>query len=178
MGSDASICVLGAPLNTCGLSEVLTLLQVPVVLAISHISKVNPPFDSSLPQDTPSTITSSSSQTVTIATVAMIFLPLSFSRLGLWVFDLTTQEITQTHVPPSQRSSFAGTETALSSFFELCQWMAAAVLSDPRDFRWLAWGSLGAVGVSLVISARWVRRRRGHLVHWDRIKGGVTGWAK
>lgn len=45
------------------------------------------------------------------------------------------------------------------------------VLSRPEDFKWLAMGSLGAVGISLCMYAGWVWRRRGHLVHWERLSG-------
>lgn len=152
-----------------GLTLQFTCL-IPVVLAVFQISKdlsyraVIPGSTSSLSSLTPNSIGS-----ITALAAITLFLPLSFSRLGLWVFDLTTQELAQTHVPPAQRSSFAGTETALASLFELLQWLAAAVWNKPEDFRWLALGSLGAVGTSLVIYSGWVRRRRGHLVHWRRL---------
>lgn len=102
-------------------------------------------------------------------TAFMMFFLLSFSRLGLWVFDLTTQEITQTSVAPAQRSSFAGTEMAFVSLFELTQWIAAAILYKPEQFHWIALGSFEAVGFSSMIYSVWVRQQRGHLVHWERI---------
>ena len=102
----------------------------------------------------------------------VMFTFLSLSRLGLWVFDLTTQEITQTGVQSQMRSSFAGTEMALVSFFELSQWILAAIISRPEQFHWLALGSLGAVLCSTCMYAWWVRRQRGHLMHWDRIGKG------
>lgn len=102
----------------------------------------------------------------------VMFTFLSVSRLGLWVFDLTTQEITQTHVAPEQRSSFAGTEMAFVSLFELSQWILGAIISKPEDFRWIALISTGAVGLSTGMYAFWVRRQRGHLMHWERIGKG------
>ncbi|MCJ1286286.1 hypothetical protein MMC26_005631 [Xylographa opegraphella] len=99
----------------------------------------------------------------------VMFTFLSLSRLGLWVFDLTTQEITQTGVQSRIRSSFAGIEMAFVSFFELSQWLLAAVVSRPEQFHWLALGSLGAVLCSTCMYACWVRGQRGHLTHWDRL---------
>ncbi len=104
-----------------------------------------------------------------ILNAAMLFLFLSISRLGLWVFDLTTQEVTQSRVTPAQRSSFAGTEMAFVSLFELSQWVFATVFPRPEQFRYLAAGSLAAVGCSLVMYSTWVRRQRGHLVHWEKL---------
>lgn len=104
-----------------------------------------------------------------------IFAFLSLSRLGLWIFDLTTQQLTQTIVPSHQRSSFAGVENSFISFFELGQWVAGIVFSRPEDFKWLAVGSFAAVGVSLCLYAGWIWRRRGHLVHWDRLEKVLKG---
>lgn len=103
-----------------------------------------------------------------IITLSM-FAFLSFSRLGLWVFDLTTQEITQTRIPEDTRSAFAGTEMSFVSLFELAQWIVAAVWSRPDQFRWLALMSFGAVTCASVMYAYWVRRQRGHLMHLARL---------
>lgn len=105
-----------------------------------------------------------------------LFAFLSISRMGLWVFDLSVQEITQTGVPASKRSSFAGTETAFVNLAELSQWTIALVLSRPQDFRWLGLGSLGAVTCSVAGYSCWVRGQRGHLLHlrqlhWKCFKG-------
>ena len=102
----------------------------------------------------------------------VMFTFLSLSRLGLWVFDLTTQEITQTGVQNQKRSSFAGTEMAFVSFFELSQWVLAAIFSRPEHFHLLALGSLGAVLCSACMYSLWVRAQRGHLMHWERLGKG------
>lgn len=110
----------------------------------------------------------SSASSISIATVAM-FTFLCFSRLGLWVFDITTQELTQTYVAPKTLASFAGTEMSFVSLFELSQWILVAIISKPEQFRWLALVSLGAVACSTAMYSFWVLRHRGHLVHWERL---------
>lgn len=50
----------------------------------------------------------------------------------------------------------------------------AMIWSRPEEFKWVALVSLGAVIVSAVLYAAWVRSVRGHLVHWERI-GGCAG---
>jgi iron-regulated transporter 1 len=104
-----------------------------------------------------------------IVTSLTLFFFLSSSRLGLWIYDLTTQQLTQTMTEPSQRSSFAGAENSFVSMFELLQNIAIIVFSRPEQFRWVAGMSFGAVSISTVMYAAWVWRMRGHLVHWDTI---------
>ncbi|TVY50111.1 Solute carrier family 40 member [Lachnellula occidentalis] len=101
-----------------------------------------------------------------------LFFFLSISRLGLWIFDLTTQQLTQTMNPASQRSSFAGLEYSFVSLFGLVQHLVAIVLHRPEQFKWIALMSLGATAVSTMAYAGWVCKMRGHLVHWERIGKG------
>ena len=139
-----------------------------MVLAILELqfSSPDPNLARGLVSRLPSIISNNLSGSIVIL---IMFLFLSLSRLGLWIFDLTTQEITQTRVPSSQRASFAGTEMSFVSLFELTQWIVSAILSRPQDFKWLALGSLGAVACSSAMYAAWVRIQRGHLTHWDAV---------
>ena len=99
----------------------------------------------------------------------VLFFFLSISRLGLWIYDLTTQQLTQTMISPSQRSSFTGVEYSLVSVFELVQHLVAIVLNRPEQFKWIALMGWTAVALSTVIYAGWVWKMRGHLVHWERL---------
>ena len=141
---------------------------MPVVLAIWQISSSK----KNVPAGLLSRIVALASPTNPTFAALSLFTFLSLSRLGLWTFDLTTQELTQTRVPLQTRSSFAGTEMSFVSVFELAHWVAAAIFSRPEDFRWLAVGSLGAVGMSTCMYAFWVRQQRGHLMHWESIGKG------
>lgn len=143
------------------------MIQFPVVLAVIQI---RPPQNVDSPVNLISHFTKnvSPASSISIATVSM-FLFLSFSRLGLWVFDITTQELTQTYVAQKTRASFAGTEMSFVSLFELSQWILVAIISRPEQFKWMALISLGAVACSTAMYTFWVRKHRGHLVHWERI---------
>ena len=101
-----------------------------------------------------------------------LFLFLSISRLGLWIFDLTTQQLTQTMVTSTQRSSFTGVEYSFVALFELGQYVITIVLHKPEQFKWIAGFSWVAVMVSTAAYAGWVWRMRGHLVHWERLGKG------
>lgn len=101
-----------------------------------------------------------------------LFTFLSLSRIGLWIFDLTTQQLTQTLVESTNRSLIAGVETSLASAFELGNYVAVIFLNRPSQFKYLAMGSICAVGLSAAIYAGWVWKMRGHLVHWERLAKG------
>ncbi|KAI2616585.1 Ferroporti-1 [Hypoxylon sp. NC1633] len=103
----------------------------------------------------------------------VLFSFLAFSRLGVWVFDLTTQQLTQTLVPGHQRSSFAGTENSIVNIFELLGAGAAITFPRTEQYKWLASVSLVTVVISWIMYAGWVRQRRGHLVHWEKL---AQGW--
>jgi len=70
------------------------------------------------------------------------------------------QELEQVEIPSSQRSTFAGTEQSLSSFFELCHWAATVIWSQPEDFRWLALGSVIVLGIGTTIFGIWSGKMR------------------
>ncbi|KAI9814369.1 MAG: hypothetical protein M1827_003224 [Pycnora praestabilis] len=143
---------------------VLALWQVSPQPSVSGASKA-PPSITLLPR----VLALTSPLNIQPAETLSLFFFLSASRLGLWIFDLTTQQLTQTRIPPVRRSSFAGTEMSFVSLFELGQWIAAAVFHKPEQFRWLALGSFGAVVVSTALYSFWVWRQRGHLFHWEKI---------
>jgi iron-regulated transporter 1 len=139
-------------------------VQVPVLLALWSLS--SGVTAGSLPHLASRILGSITSQPL-LAFVLFFFL--SLSRLGLWIYDLTTQQLTQTMTSPSQRSSFTGVEYSFVSMFELGQHIAAIVLHQPEQFKWIALMSWTAVAISTLIYAGWVWRMRGHLVHWERL---------
>lgn len=102
-------------------------------------------------------------------TTIPLFTFLSLSRLGLWIYDLTTTQLTQTLVLASGINTFSGVENSFINIFELLNYLFALVFSRPDQFRWLVAGSVGAVGIAAVIYAAWVRGVRGHLVHWEKV---------
>ncbi|TVY82796.1 Solute carrier family 40 member [Lachnellula suecica] len=141
---------------------------VPVVFALWSLAPQDP-ITTSLPTLVSRILTPLASRPVL---AFILFFSLSISRFGLWIFDLTTQQLTQTMNPPSQRSSFAGVEYSFVSFFELAQHIITIALHRPEQFKWIALVSLVAVAVSTVTYAGWVWKMRGHLVHWERIGKG------
>ena len=102
-----------------------------------------------------------------------LFAFLSMSRLGVWIFDLTTQQLTQTLVPAHQRSSFAGIESSVVNIFELFGAGAAIAFPHTDQFKWLSLASGVSVALAWGMYAAWVRAQRGHLVHWEKLGTGL-----
>lgn len=130
----------------------------------------------------PASSTSSKNDTTTtplftVSNSILLFTFLSLSRLGVWVCDLATQQLTTTLVPVRHRSSFAGVESSITNVFELAGALASIAFPEPREYPWLASASLGACVLSWALYAGWVRRRRGHLVHLEKVvgEGGCLG---
>ncbi|KAI5463355.1 Ferroporti-1 [Mariannaea sp. PMI_226] len=88
------------------------------------------------------------------------------SRLGLWGFDLSTQLIVQDEVEEESRGAFSAVEASFQNVFEMCSYTMTVVLSSPDQFRWPATISVGATLCAWALYTRFVRKRRGHLIHW------------
>ncbi|KAG4432221.1 hypothetical protein IFR05_012302, partial [Cadophora sp. M221] len=146
---------------------------IPVVYALWSLSPTSPAASEPGPGTTlPKILTAIIPHPSRPLLAFTLFTFLSLSRLGLWIYDLTTQQLTQTLTSPSTRSSFTGVEYSFVSLFELAQNIMAIILSRPGDFKWIALVSLLAVGLSTGMYAAWVARMRGHLVHWERLGKG------
>ncbi|KAI1360012.1 Ferroporti-1 [Xylaria arbuscula] len=151
-------------LGLWGMSSQL-LNTIPVVLALWVIS---PNRDESLPALFPRL-----TDELSVGWSLVLFSFLAFSRLGVWIFDLTTQQLTQTLVHKTQRSSFAGVENSVVNVFEVLGAGAAIAFPRVEQYRWLALASLASVLLSWCLYAWWVRAQRGHLVHWEKLGAGL-----
>lgn len=88
------------------------------------------------------------------------------SRVGLWGFDLSVQIIVQEEVEAEIRGAFSAVEASWQNVFEMCSYTLTIVLSSPSQFEWPATISVAAVFCAWALYTRFVRKRRGHLVHW------------
>jgi len=136
----------------------LTFLQLPVVFALWSLL---------LPGSSLLTVLSRFTRHLTSQShlAFILFFFLSISRLGLWFYDLATQQLTQTMTVGSQRSSFTGIEYCFISLFELAHHVMTIVFHKPEQFKWIALISFMAVATSTIAYAGWVWKTRGHLVH-------------
>jgi solute carrier family 40 (iron-regulated transporter), member 1 len=105
------------------------------------------------------------------------------SRLGLWGFDLSVQDIVQEvsipggyskhrvtkrrrqNAPSDTRGEFSASEAALQNFFELLSFASTIAFPRPDQFHIAILISLGALVSSASLFAGYVRKERGHLIH-------------
>jgi solute carrier family 40 (iron-regulated transporter), member 1 len=64
------------------------------------------------------------------------------------------------------RGEFSTTEAALKNFFDLLQYASTIIFWQPDLFKYPTLISCISVGIAFVIYAVFVRKRRGHLVHF------------
>jgi solute carrier family 40 (iron-regulated transporter), member 1 len=139
-------------------SRSLTNIKIPIVLLLWNLSP-----KSSDQAPTPSTREATTYDTSNTASMPAIipitlFAFLSLSRVGHFMIHLMVQELGQSEIPTSQRSTFAGTEQSFNSLFALCHWAATVGWNRPDQFRYLALGSVIVCGLGVVVFAWWERK--------------------
>ena len=97
--------------------------------------------------------------------VISIIIGVILSRIGLWVFDLSAQQIIQESVEAQYRGSFSSIEASFQNLFELLTFAMTIVFPRPEQFKYPALVSLVAVYVAALLYAKFVRDQRGHLLH-------------
>ncbi|KAK2624980.1 hypothetical protein QTJ16_005349 [Diplocarpon rosae] len=118
------------------------LALIPVVLVLWNLPPSSPGVNS--------TAAATASQ-ASLLTTLTLFGFLSLSRLFLWTYSLMEQEIEQSEVPASQRSTFSGTGESFRSCFDLVHWTATVVWSRPEEFKGLAGASLSGTPDTKVV---------------------------
>lgn len=106
------------------------------------------------------------------------------SRMGLWSFDLCSQIIVQDvsttahlisltpqEVEPEFRGVFSSMESAFQNVFELLLFGSTIIFSRPNQFKYPALMSVLMVFASNFCYTIYVRRRRGHLLHPEKLCG-------
>ncbi|KAI9693209.1 MAG: hypothetical protein M1822_005205 [Bathelium mastoideum] len=94
------------------------------------------------------------------------------SRIGLWGFDLSAQMIVQDQVEGDQRGAFSTTEASFQNLFELLSYATTLVFSQPDQFKWPIIMSTAAVYAAGGLYTFYVRRQRGHLLHFENLVKG------
>ncbi|KAL7625837.1 hypothetical protein AAE478_005060 [Parahypoxylon ruwenzoriense] len=89
----------------------------------------------------------------------------AFSRVGLWGFDLSAQNIVQDEIYSDRRGIFSTVEASFQNFFDLLAWVTTIIWSDPASFHWPVVISIAATYAAGGLYTYFLRQRRGHLVH-------------
>ncbi|KAJ4418753.1 hypothetical protein N0V85_001308 [Neurospora sp. IMI 360204] len=89
----------------------------------------------------------------------------AFSRVGLWGFDLSVQNIVQDEVEDDRRGIFSSVEASFQNTFDMLAWALTIIWPNPNSFQWPIVISVAAVYAAGGLFAHFLRRRRGHLLH-------------
>ncbi|ODV93542.1 hypothetical protein PACTADRAFT_26386, partial [Pachysolen tannophilus NRRL Y-2460] len=75
----------------------------------------------------------------------LICILIPFSRIGLWCYDLTAQNLIQLYVNDSDRGSFSSIEESLINFFELLSCLLTLIFNKQEQFAIPVYCSVGAI---------------------------------
>jgi len=90
----------------------------------------------------------------------MLIAGVCFSRIGLWVFDITVTQLMQLHTPSPIRGLVGGVQQSLNSFFTVIVYVVGLFISDPENFKIYASFSFGGVTLAAVFYGMMVFARR------------------
>merc|ERR1719198_813707 len=82
----------------------------------------------------------------------MLVIGVTFSRVGLWSFDMSINNMTQELVPESVRGVVGGTQESLQCFFMSLQFVFGLIWSKPSEFYILVIISYSSVIVAFLIT--------------------------
>mmetsp|Transcript_12669 Transcript_12669/g.14021 ORF Transcript_12669/g.14021 Transcript_12669/m.14021 type:complete len:656 (+) Transcript_12669:149-2116(+) len=95
-----------------------------------------------------------------------------FSRIGLWVFDISVTMLQQLHVPPPIRGLVGGVQQSLNAFFTVLSLCVGLFFSDPTQFNIFASVSFAGVVFAGLFYAIMVFGKRDQLISSSK---GVIG---
>jgi len=87
-----------------------------------------------------------------------------FSRIGLWVFDISVTMLQQLHVPPPIRGLVGGVQQSLNAFFTVLSLCVGLFFSDPTQFNIFASVSFAGVVFAGLFYAIMVFGKRNQLI--------------
>jgi len=85
---------------------------------------------------------------------------LCFSRIGLWVFDISVTQLMQLHIPPPVRGLVGGVQQSINAFFTVISYVVGLFISDPENFTIYASISFGGVMLAAIFYGLMVFTRR------------------
>jgi iron-regulated transporter 1 len=87
-------------------------------------------------------------------------------RTGIWLFDLSVQQLLQESVKEEERGVVNGVMKSMMCFNDMLNYVLVIAAPRPEDFQILTVISVGMVTLALIFYAAYVRKVRGHLFHF------------
>ncbi|KAG8784481.1 hypothetical protein FRC12_018651 [Ceratobasidium sp. 428] len=134
-------------------SEVITLIPTILSLYIGANSRERPAWNS-----------------------ALLFTGMALSRIGLWSFDLAQlTQLQKALVHHPRQNTLSALQFSLQNIFDLAHYGLTLGWNRPREFKYAAAVSMGAVFVAAVLYvACYARPLRGHIFHFGGL--GFRSW--
>jgi iron-regulated transporter 1 len=94
---------------------------------------------------------------------AMLIAGVCFSRIGLWVFDISVTQLMQENIPAPIRGLVGGVQQSLNAFFTIVAYTVGLFVSNPKYFHIYASTAFVGVALAAVFYAKNVYAKEQHL---------------
>ena len=87
-------------------------------------------------------------------------------RVGLWIFDLSVQQLVQEKVIEEERGVVSGVMNAMNSLMDMLHYVLVIAAPRPEHFNILTIISFAMVALGWLLYSVYVRKSRGHFFHF------------
>jgi len=103
------------------------------------------------------------------SSVSVFLLGIILARFGLWIVDLTINQILQERVAEDKRGVINGVQDSLNNSLDLLKCVFVIILPDMETFALLIFLSFVSINIGWLMYALYSRSQRGHLFHFSRL---------
>jgi len=103
------------------------------------------------------------------SSVSVFLLGIILARFGLWIVDLTINQILQERVAEDKRGVVNGVQDSLNNSLDLLKCVFVIILPDMETFAILIFLSFVSINIGWLMYALYSRSQRGHLFHFSRL---------
>jgi len=122
--------------------------------------------DNNSTDDTSAIIDESNEFLMKYGSVSVFLLGIILARFGLWIVDLTINQIIQEKVEEDKRGVFNGVQDSLNNSLDLLKCILVIFLPDQQTFGLLILLSFVSINTGWLLYALYSRSQRGHLFHF------------
>ena len=101
--------------------------------------------------------------------MTVFLLGIILARFGLWIVDLTVNQILQERVAEEKRGVINGVQDSLNNSLDLLKCVLVIILPDMETFALLIFLSFVSINIGWLMYALYSRSQRGHLFHFPRL---------
>jgi iron-regulated transporter 1 len=106
--------------------------------------------------------------TQSVWSIVLFLVGVNISRFGLWTFDLAQTQLIQESTD-EEIGTLTGIQMSMQSMFDLLAYGSTVIWSSPDQFWLPSVISLGAVFFAAILYVTYMKKKRGHLIHWEKL---------